>query len=147
MKTAVLTLVAFFLSMPASADPDHADPHNVFGIWLSETGDGRVAISDCGDGTPCGNLVWVDPATTPTDKDAMNRDLLLRDRPLIGVPILWGFEHGRTRWRRGSIYNPEDGETFRSTIRKKIDGTLEVKGCLGPICRTSIWTLANENSE
>jgi len=117
-----------------------ASPHDVKGLWLTEAIDGHVRIVDYRDGSPCGTLIWVDPATTETLLDARNPDEALRSRPLVGVPIIWGYEKSRKQWRRGRLYNPEDGNTFRSTIKLLDDGTLEVKGCLGPLCRTNIWT-------
>lgn len=122
------------------AVPAFADPLDVNGIWLTNAEDAHVEISDCGDGTPCGTLIWVDPATTDTDLDARNPDPDLRSRPLAGLPLLWGFQESSSRWRKGKIYNPEDGKTFRSAIRTRDDGTLEVKGCIGPLCQTYIWT-------
>lgn len=128
------------LIMLGAATAAKANPHDVEGLWLTQAQDGHVEIADCGDGTPCGTLVWVDTETTDTPLDARNQDETLRGRPLIGVPIVWGFERGSKRWKSGQVYNPEDGKTFRATMERMEDGTLEVKGCLGPFCRTNIWT-------
>ncbi len=150
MKIPFVLTVAFCLSAPAIADP-----HDVYGLWLSAAKDGHIEIHDCGDATPCGNLVWIDPARIDTartdtartdtarietDRDAMNRDPSLRTRALIGIPIVRGFERSPKGWHRGEIYNPEDGKTFVASLEKLPDGTLRVKGCIGPLCRTNIWT-------
>lgn len=135
MKTLFLALSIGLT--PVIANAELLDVH---GLWLTEAKDGHVKITDCGDGTPCGTLVWVAPATTPTDRDAQNPDAELQDRALIGIPIVWGYEAGRRAWGRGRIYNPEDGKTFRSSLRRLENGNLQVKGCLGPICITNIWT-------
>jgi len=121
-----------------------ADPLDVYGLWLTEAGDGHVNITDCGDGTPCGALVWVDPAQTPINRDVKNPDLKLRNRPLIGVPIIWGYRAGRRIWRNGRIYNPDDGKTFGSSLQRLENGNLKVKGCLGPLCVTNLWTPVNQ---
>lgn len=145
MKLSYLVLAVGFAAVSASAAP-----HDVEGRCLTEMGDGHVEIRDCGDAAPCGVLVWFDPASAYTDRDARNKDVLLRDRPLLGVPIVWGFERGPKSWRSGRIYNPVDGKIFSSSLALKEDGTLRVKGCLGPICRTNVWTrisAANEGSE
>jgi len=139
-----LILVVFGLAISNLA---YADNHDVHGLWLTEAKDGHVEIKDCGDGTPCGTLVWVDPHTSETELDARNADETLRTRALIGVPIIWGFAKGKNNWRKGKIYNPEDGKTFSSSIRLLKDGTLKVKGCLGPICITNIWTAVSKNDE
>ena len=145
MERWVLALA--LMIVPAGTVCAETDVHNVFGLWVSAAGDGHIAVKDCGDGTPCGTLVWVDPSSTDTHLDARNPDPELRSRPLIGTPIIWGFSAGKRRWQGGRIYNPEDGTSFRSTLKRRVDGTLEVRGCLGPICRTNIWTPASLNSK
>ncbi|MEM7661785.1 MAG: DUF2147 domain-containing protein [Pseudomonadota bacterium] len=135
MKMFISGLIATTLVAPACGDS-----HAVFGTWLTEAGDGHVEISDCGDGTPCGVLVWVDPDLTPSAYDTRNPDEALRSRPLIGTPIVWGYERSKKNWRGGAVYNPEDGKTFRSTIERADDASIRVTGCLGPICRSNIWT-------
>lgn len=138
MKALILTVVSILISQ--TAYPDSLD---VYGLWLTEAKDGHVEITDCGDGTPCGHLVWVDPEKGPTERDERNRNVTLRDRPLIGVPIVWNYSARRGAWRGGRIYNPEDGKTFRSSMRRLANGTLQVKGCIGPACITNIWTPLN----
>ena len=138
MKRHIFTLaISVFVAGPAIAETPN---HDVFGLWLSAAGDGHIEVVDCGDGTPCGSLAWVDPASTTSGLDSRNPDPEKRARSLIGVPIVWNYTKSKTRWTDGKIYNPEDGKTFRSTLKKRADGTLEVRGCLGPICRTNIWT-------
>ena len=141
MRILILTLLLGFTPLIANANP-----HDVYGIWLTEAGDGHIEISDCGDGTPCGVLVWVDPIKLSTDRDAQNPDPMLQERPLVGVPIVWGYDAGRNSWRRGQIYNPEDGKTFSSSMKKLENGNLKVKGCLGPLCITNIWTHVDQSS-
>jgi len=135
MKTLILILSTCLMPMMAIANP-----LDVYGLWLTEAGDAHVEITDCGDGTPCGALVWVDPTGTPIDRDAQNPDATLQKRPLIGVQIVGGYKAGRRTWRQGRIYNPEDGKTFASSLRRLESGDLRVKGCLGPLCITNIWT-------
>ena len=118
----------------------HASPHDVYGLWMSEAKDGHIEISDCGDGTPCGTLVWVDPQKADTLLDLRNKDKNLRKRALVGVPIIWNFERAKTGWKSGRIYNPEDGKTFTAHVKRQDVDHLQVKGCLGVICITNIWT-------
>jgi len=47
-----LTLLSFAILIMAGKAC--ADPHNVFGTFLTDEGNVRVEISDCGDGSPCG---------------------------------------------------------------------------------------------
>ncbi len=135
-----LVLVALVASFTAT----QAVALDVAGLWLTPDGASHVEIADCGDGTPCGSVSWIDPAATDATRDENNPDETLRSRPLIGLEILQGFERKDDRWRGGTIYDPEDGRSYGSRLKSKDDGTLEVKGCIGPICQTQIWTPVSE---
>jgi uncharacterized protein (DUF2147 family) len=118
-----------------------ADGCDIVGQWRTQMHGAKVKISDCSDGSPCGVLVWVNPATRGSvTLDERNADPALRQRPLIGVPILWGYKCKSARLDHGSVYNPETGQTFRSSIRKVAPHQLHVTGCLGPLCLTEVWT-------
>ena len=97
-------------------------------------------IRDCGDGTPCGRIAWIDPASADTTTDTQNPDPALRGRPLVGLQLLSSFERGRNRWQAGTIYDPESGKTYKSRLRRRDDGMLEVQGCIAFICQTQRWT-------
>ncbi len=141
-KFATALLTGFVLSYPAFADPRF----EVEGVWLTPDGDSKVEIYDCGDGTPCGRVVWIDPEaleapdTPDTVTDRNNPDPELRSRPVVGLIMLSEFERGRSRWKSGRIYDPETGRTYGSRLKQLDDGRLEVKGCVGPICITQRWS-------
>jgi uncharacterized protein (DUF2147 family) len=134
MKTVFVLLVS--LCLPAQA---MADPLDVYGVWLTAAKDGYVEIRDCGDGTPCGTLVWIAPTGIDRELDARNRDPSLRQRKLLGTPIVWGFKQTPKNWQRGAIYNPADGKSFAASLERRDYDRLKVSGCLGPLCRTNIW--------
>lgn len=135
MKILLFSIIALAVSAPANADT-----LDVYGLWLTQAKDSHIKVTDCGDGTPCGELVWVDPMIAEAGIDARNANTSLRTRPLVGVPIVWGYTRGKKKWKSGRIYNPEDGKTFKSSMRLQENGTLKVKGCIGPLCITNIWT-------
>ncbi|MEM8636375.1 MAG: DUF2147 domain-containing protein [Pseudomonadota bacterium] len=129
----------FFVSQIGGAQADGAN--SFIGDWRTVRHGAEVRIVDCGDGTPCGFLTSVsadirDGAT----HDAQNREPELRGRPLEGLPILWGYRQGQSDWQSGKLYNPETGQTFRSSLAVVSPDRLKVKGCLGPLCREQIWT-------
>ncbi|MEO0983018.1 MAG: DUF2147 domain-containing protein [Pseudomonadota bacterium] len=130
------------------AGPAFADNFDVYGLWLTAEETSHVEIYDCGDGTPCGRVAWIDPESlvapdTPENvTDRNNPDQTLRGRPLIGLVMLDSFEKGRSRWKSGRIYDPEDGRSYGSRLKRLDNGRLEVKGCIGPICQTQVWTEA-----
>ena len=129
----------------AVSGPALAAPLDVVGTWRAESRNGNiqghVRIADCGNGTPCGVLVWFDPNSTHERKDARNPDQTRHGRSLIGTMLVHGFERQGSAWRRGRLYNPEDGKTFACTLQLAPDQNhLRVTGCLGPFCQTKVWT-------
>lgn len=138
MHAVIISLLTMLLSAAANAQT-----FDVEGTWIAPNRDGRinthVRVSDCGDGTPCGVLVWVDPAATNRRFDDRNPDRSSRHRPLIGLRVLSGFERDGQIWRGGRLYNPDDGMSFACRLERGPDGQLRVTGCLGPLCQTNIW--------
>lgn len=111
------------------------------GDWRTVRHNADVRIEDCGDGTPCGFLLSVSEEVRGSTKfDERNKEPSLRNRPLIGLPILWGYQRGENRWEKGHLYNPETGQTFRSSLEMISNDRIKMKGCLGPFCRQQIWT-------
>lgn len=108
------------------------------GVWRVESGNGQVEVKDCGDGTPCGTLIWINETHGSSTLDANNQDPSLRQRPLIGSPVFWGFKKKGDTWKSGYIYDAESGKTYKSKMKLK-NGDLIVKGCVGPICQSQSW--------
>ena len=132
----ITALAGFVLLAGGAAAPE---PHDVYGDWYTPERDSVVRIHDCGDGSPCGTVVWLDPETAQVIHDEHNDDAALRGRPILGVTLLSGFEAAPKGWRRGVIYNPGDGNSYRARVRRLDADTLEVKGCVGPICKGMRW--------
>ena len=42
----------------------------------------------------------------------------------------------------GRIYNPEDGQTYRATLRRPGADTLTIEGCVLFICQKQVWRSA-----
>jgi len=116
-----------------------AAPLDVYGNWLNEKQTSIIEISDC-EGSPCGTIIWIDHPAPETLIDDENPDPNLQAQPLLGLTILQGFEARGDQWKKGRIYDPASGKSYNSKLRRKDDDTLEVKGCVGPICQTQIWT-------
>jgi uncharacterized protein (DUF2147 family) len=111
-------------------------------LWRTASGAGIVRMEPCEGGKLCGVLTRAVTGGQP-GVDANNPDPALRARPLVGMRILSGFSRAPDgRHVGGRIYNPEDGKTYRSELATRPDGKLAVKGCVGPICRTQLWTPA-----
>lgn len=138
MRKLALTAAISMIASPALA----TDGKDVFGIWKVQSGSALVEIKDCGDGTPCGNLVFIDAPDPASVLDDKNPDAELAKKPLLGSRMLWGFEAKKSKWSGGRIYDAESGKDYKSKIKLQDDGTLEVKGCMGPFCQSQIWTRA-----
>ncbi len=142
MHRVFISLIFCFFSISTMAQAESLD---VAGVWLTPKKTSKVQISDCGDGHPCGKIVWIDPQTEGSKTDNKNPDETLRNQPLIGLTILKGFTWKKNQWGAGKIYDPKDGRTYGSRLRLNEDGTLRVKGCIGPICKTQTWTASTFN--
>lgn len=131
MKRIALAL-AFTAAPLAAAEP-------IAGMWVTASRDGVVRIAPCGK-TLCGTLARfvVAPPGGADQRDVRNPDPSLRNRPLLGLPILTGFKEDGAVWR-GTIYDPKAGKSYRSVVRRLDANRLEVKGCIGPFCQTQVW--------
>ena len=132
--TLPLAALATLMSAPAIA----ADP--ITGQWKTKEGDSIVTIARCGQ-SYCGRLTryLVMPDGGVDQRDVNNPDPAKRQRKLLGTALLFGFVEDGDEWR-GRIYDPRNGKTYRSLLRRKNAGTLEVKGCIGPFCQTQNWS-------
>jgi len=137
-------LRAAFVAVPL-ATAVAADPSAV-GEWVTEGGKARVRIEPCAadPGQLCGAIIWSyrpDDAAPGPLVDVNNQDPALRSRPILGLPLLQGFEpDGPGAWSGGTIYDPEGGKTYRSKMRLEGPDQLEVEGCVLFVCRGQTWT-------
>ena len=131
--TAALCLALGTLSTASAADPT--------GTWLTQQGDAQVRVAKCGSGM-CGTIVWLrDPIDRQTGKpqvDDKNPNPALRNRKIIGLRIFSMAPDGSGGYA-GSIYNADDGQTYRSKIVLRSAAQLEVQGCTGPLCGSEQW--------
>lgn len=133
----LMTLVAGFMLTATSAFA--SEP--IAGRWVTAERDAVIEIKACGN-TTCGTIsrFLVAPPQGADQRDINNPQAKLRTRKLLGLPILIGFKPEASLWR-GQIYDPKNGKTYRSVIRRTGPNTLEVKGCIGPFCQAQTWTL------
>jgi uncharacterized protein (DUF2147 family) len=136
-NTALAALVATALSVPSAMA---ADAGSVIGKWRTPTRNGIVEISPCGSSI-CGRLVDSDSLRkNPNALDAQNKDESKRSRKMKGLQLLGGFKQDDGKWTDGSVYNPEDGGTYKGTVTPVDANTLKLKGCIvWPLCKTQTW--------
>lgn len=113
----------------------------VVGRWQAQSDNGIVEIARCGDSI-CGTLISSDQLrANPGQVDGRNRNPGLRTRRLAGLPILSGFRRTGNSWAGGTIYDGQDGGTYRATITLPDANHLRLRGCiLWPLCKTETWT-------
>ena len=120
-----------------------AQNQGILGPWTTDKGKGRVEIVNCAAPKQglCGTIVWI---SEPNDKDGKpqtdkgNKDTSLRSRPIVGLPIFEGWrEAGASKWT-GSVYDPEDGQSYDVDITLAGD-KLTLKGCIAFLCESDTW--------
>ena len=64
-----------------------------------------------------------------TEKTCSKCEGDLKDKPLVGMKILWDLKKEGNEWADGKIFNPADGGTYNSRAKLTEGGkTLEVTG-------------------
>lgn len=147
--------LAFLLAAsaaPAVAAPVAAAGDRVVGLWYTEDDDAQVRIERVGD-TYQGSIVWLKEPLYPADDeqgmagkpkvDRENPDASKRARPIIGLRIVAGFRHDGELWRDGTIYDPENGKTYKCKMWFEGE-TLRVRGYIGIslLGRSTSWVRA-----
>lgn len=157
MNKMLITLTALTLTAtPLFAKKHHdtqgaAPATGIFGRWQTarqedENRTATVEIFPCdGDNAKiCGKIVAleepIDPETNAPKLDKHNPDESLRTRPILGVPMLKGFEKKDDKtYENGSIYSPRTGKTYASSLKLVDDSTLDVTGYIFFFSKTQQW--------
>ncbi len=122
---ALLGSVFVLSAVQAQAAPDPR------GFWLIENERSIIELYDCDSGL-CGRIAWI--IEGGMEYDTANPDESLRDRPLCGLDILWGFQRDsrdETTWRDGEIYKADDGDIYSARLRMIGERELDVRGFVG----------------
>jgi uncharacterized protein (DUF2147 family) len=139
-----LLICSIAVGAAALATAAYAAPASINGRWMTKDKDAIIEISSCG-AAVCGKIVKYlkTPPNGVDQKDVNNPDKSLRGRKILGINILQNLKAADKEWK-GNIYDPRNGKTYRSVVFLTKNGTLTVKGCLGPICQSQTWTKSNQ---
>lgn len=154
MKRAVLVLSLTFLLLASLAVA--ADEDKILGLWNTPENDCKIEIFKSG-GKYFGRIAWLKEPLYPADGGMAGRPVVdrenpnpnLRSRPLIGLQLIQGFTYvSKNVWEKGTIYNPDNGKTYRCKMTLSAPNRLEVRGFIGiPLWGgTSVWTRQAESS-
>jgi len=126
----VFLLTLFTVPVFAQADEDYLWAlRSISGNWATEGYGAVVYIDACESDVEelCGWLIW---AWEP-DK--------LKSKS-IGNLMFKGATFDGKKWTNGKLVNPEDGNTYRGTMRQITSDRLLLKGCTAAIfCKTQSW--------
>ncbi|MFN3529469.1 MAG: DUF2147 domain-containing protein [Bacteroidia bacterium] len=148
MKKTLALLLAFGFAFTVHSNrlqSQDAEGDLLVGVWEPSHGKARVKIDKIAD-KYYGKIVWLkepnDPDTGQPKLDKNNPDESLRQVPLKGYRILKDFTYaGKQEWTEGTIYDPENGNTYSCIIKAKDDNTLDIRGYIGvkTFGRTDVW--------
>ncbi|WP_421695010.1 DUF2147 domain-containing protein [Aestuariivirga sp.] len=109
------------------------------GVWRMSNGKVTVRVSSCG-ARLCGTVVALkkprdDKGRPRLDKENPNPSL--RRRPVVGLTILSNMQAAGDGYWTGTIYNPDDGNTYSSNMKLQGSRTMTVNGCVaGVFCKS-----------
>lgn len=133
----IIAAALLVMCLPAAASAALAESHAT-GVWRMANGKVTVQLAPCGSNL-CGTVIGL---KKPLDKqgkpklDKENPNASLRGRPVIGLTILSNLKPaGDGRWN-GTIYNPDDGNTYKSKLRLQNANMMKVEGCVSVFCKS-----------
>ena len=140
LRIILILTITVTLLVPAFARAD-AGGSGIVGLWEVEEGDGKIEILRCGD-KYCGRIAWQkEPNYPANDKGGMggrpmidreNPKKELRNRPQLGLRIMEGYTYrGENTWDSGTIYNPENGKSYKSTLTLLSPDKLKLRAYIG----------------
>jgi uncharacterized protein (DUF2147 family) len=135
MKKIILIIAIFAFTNNSFAQ------QQILGKWLSEDGEGITEIYQQ-DNLFYGKITWLKKPNDEKGKpftDTENPDKSKRTRPLLGLVILKGFVYKNNEWNNGTIYDPNNGNTYNCTIWLDTS-KLKVRGYWGIFYETQTWT-------
>lgn len=143
LKYSLLFLIVTVFSSTVVAQDEKAD--RLVGVWEPSHGKAKVKIEKIGQ-KYYGKIVWlrepIDPETEKPKVDKNNPDEKMRTTPLRGYRILKDFQYtDKNEWTEGTIYDPENGNTYNCIIKMTDNNTLDIRGYIGisTFGRTDIW--------
>ncbi len=121
------------LFIPLNMLAASSDSTAIYGYWLNDDENTIVEIYAV-EGEIFGKIVWMDSSENPNDNpllDVRNKDVNLRNRPIVGINVLSGFEYVNGVWRKGKVYHYKNGHSYNAKLKIDNDGNLLWTGYYG----------------
>lgn len=120
---------------------------DITGYWLSQNQEAVIEIYSR-ENLIYGRIAWLEEPLEENGevkKDDNNPDPTRRQDLILGLEILQNFRAVGDKWKGGTIYDPETGKTYSSTMKLR-DDDLHLRGFIGIslLGRTEIWTRLQE---
>jgi uncharacterized protein (DUF2147 family) len=136
----LLTSCFIVLTVTVASAQQYADA--ITGKWKSEDKKTVVEIYRQGD-VFYGKIVW---QANPNDangnprKDTENPDPAKRNRPMMGLVVLYDLVYKDGFWQDGEIYNAQNGETYDAEVWLEGNDKLRLKIRWYFMHETQTWT-------
>lgn len=64
-----------------------------------------------------------------------------KNKPVLGMEIMWSMKGSGSSWSSGRIMDPENGKDYKCKLTLQDDGSLDVRGYIGipALGRTQTW--------
>lgn len=152
-----LCAVAVFAVLAGGVAFAETQADDVLGTWYTQNNGSKIEITKEGD-TYNGKIVWLkEPNYGPNHaeagkpkRDSNNPEAARQNDPIVGLKLLNGFKwDGSESWSGGTIYNPEDGKTYKCVMTMPDQNTLDVRGYVGvpAFGKTQTWKRATDSEE
>jgi uncharacterized protein (DUF2147 family) len=116
----------------------------IIGVWLTQDKEVKVEIYE-NNGKYFGKTIWLKNPNTKNGNprlDKKNPNSPLRKRMLLNLIILYNFSYEDKEWIDGKLYVPYEGETYNCKMWLENPKTLKLRGYVGFLYETEIWTKA-----
>jgi uncharacterized protein (DUF2147 family) len=143
----VFTGLVFYFANIASIYADSLSP---IGLWKTvddETGEVKSLVRIMNqDGALIGKIEKLFPKPGKDPNPLCKKcEADKKDKPLLGMEILWNLTRSGDEWSGGYIFDPNNGKTYKCTIKLDGEGTkLIVRGYIGfsLLGRSQTWNRA-----
>jgi len=123
----------------------HAADQSIVGVWSMPTLKGKdkgkershVEIFEK-DGVYYGKIVKL--VTAPANSLCTKCKKDRKDKPLMGMLILWDLKKEAGRYAGGKIYDVEEGTEYKCSIAQMSPDKLKITACLLFLCESHYWT-------